>query len=51
MGKDVGCFIINMTRVIARGEEIKAEIKSLDEKLTPKNSLAEFPSLKNPTMD
>ena len=34
-----------------KGAEIKAEIKSLDEKLTPKNSLAEFPSLKNPTMD
>ena len=36
-----------------KGAEIKAEIKSLDEKLTPKNknSRAEFPSLKNPTMD
>ena len=34
-----------------KGAEIKAEIKSLNEKLTPKNSRAEFPSLKNLTMD
>ena len=32
----------------SQGGEIKAEIKSLDQKLTPKNSRAEFPSLRNP---
>ena len=31
--------------------KIKAEIKSLDPKLTPKNSRAEFPSPKILTMD
>ena len=31
-----------------KGAKMKAEIKSLDQQLTPKNSRAEFPSLKNP---